>query len=218
MDIKEILKTVDHTLLATTATESEIASLCDDAVKYSTASVCVSPCHVAFASEYLAGRVPVCTVVGFPSGCTTTASKCFETEEAVRNGASEIDMVANLGYIKSGEYDRVLSDIVAVRNSCEGRILKVIVETCLLTDEEKKRMCSVVAESGADFIKTSTGFSKYGATHDDVKLLTDNSPEGLLVKAAGGISSVDDAVDFLSLGASRLGTSRLVKIAKEMGI
>ncbi len=215
MDIKDVLKICDHTLLAQTATEKEIIALCDDAIKYNTASVCVPPCYVKTASEYLKGRVAVCTVVGFPNGNSTTASKCFETREAVENGADEIDMVINLGYLRSGDYAYVGKEISAVRETCKGKILKVIIETCLLTDEEKKKMCQIVFDSGADYIKTSTGFSKGGATKEDVALFAENVPQGLKIKAAGGISSVADAEDFINLGASRLGTSRIVKIAKE---
>lgn len=215
MDITKILQICDHTLLLQTATESEIIALCDDALKYNTASVCVPPCYVKTASEYLKGKVAVCTVVGFPNGNTTTASKCYETFEAVQNGADEIDMVINIGYLKAGDYKYVGDEIAAVRTQCEGKVLKVIIETCLLTDEEKKIMCKIVADAGADYIKTSTGFSKGGATKEDVSLFAENVPKDLKIKAAGGISSIADAEDFINLGASRLGTSRIVKIAKE---
>ncbi|MBE6692538.1 MAG: deoxyribose-phosphate aldolase [Ruminococcaceae bacterium] len=215
MDIKEILKICDHTLLLQTATEPEIIALCDDALKFGVASVCVPPCYVKLAAEYLKGRVAVCTVVGFPNGNTTTASKCFETREAVENGADEIDMVINIGYLRNGDYNYVANEISAVRESCVGKILKVIIETCLLTDEEKIKMCRIVYDSGADYIKTSTGFSKGGATKEDVALFAENIPQGLKIKAAGGISSIADAEDFINFGASRLGTSRIVKIAKE---
>ncbi len=216
MNIKDILSKCDHTLLAQTATPSEIIALCDDALAFNTASVCVPPCYVKLAAEHLKGRVAVCTVVGFPNGNMTTAAKCFETREAVENGADEIDMVINIGALRNGDADYVRDEISAVRAECKGKILKVIIETCLLTDDEKKLMCHLVAEGGADYIKTSTGFSKGGATREDVKLFAENIPEGLKIKAAGGISSIADAEDFISLGADRLGTSRIVKIAKEM--
>ena len=216
MDIKEILSKCDHTLLLQTATEGEIIALCDDALKFKTASVCVPPCYVKLAAEYLKGRVAVCTVVGFPNGNNTTASKCYETFEAVENGADEIDMVINIGALRQGNYDYVRDEITAVRSQCEDKILKVIIETCLLTDEEKKIMCRIVGEAGADYIKTSTGFSKGGATKEDVALFAENTPHGLKIKAAGGISSLEDAEEFINLGASRLGTSRIVKIAKEL--
>ena len=216
MNINEILNKCDHTLLLQTATPSEIIALCDDALAYSTASVCVPPCYVKLCSDYLKGRIAVCTVVGFPNGNTTTAVKCFETREAVNNGADEIDMVINIGALKDGDYGYVRDEIKAVRNECRGKVLKVIIETCLLTDEEKAKMCDIVCEAGADYIKTSTGFSIGGATREDVKIFADNRKEGLKIKAAGGISSLADAEEFISLGAERLGTSRIVRIAKEM--
>lgn len=216
MNINEILNKCDHTLLLQTATESEIIALCDDAVRFNTASVCIPPCYVALAKKHLAGRVPVCTVIGFPNGNTTSATKAFETHEAVANGADEIDMVINIGYLKDKRYDKVRDDIVAVRNECKGKVLKVIIETCLLTDDEKALMCDICSEAGADYIKTSTGFSKSGATRDDVKIFAENVKNGLKIKAAGGIASIDDANDFIALGADRLGTSRIVKIAKEL--
>ncbi|MBO5870216.1 MAG: deoxyribose-phosphate aldolase [Clostridia bacterium] len=216
MNINEILNKCDHTLLLQTATEKEIIALCDDAIKYNTASVCIPPCYVALAKGYLNGKIPVCTVIGFPNGNMTAASKAFETRDAVNNGADEIDMVINIGALKDKNYDYVLGDIVAVRNECKGKILKVIIETCLLTDDEKVKMCEIVSESGADYIKTSTGFSKSGATFEDVKIFADNVKNGLKIKAAGGIASLDDAQKFIELGAERLGTSRIVKIAKEM--
>ena len=216
MNINEILKKCDHTLLLQTATPDEIISLCDDALAFETASVCVPPCYVKLCADYLKGRVAVCTVVGFPKGNTTTASKSFETREAVENGADEIDMVINIGALRNGDYDYVRDEIKAVRKECEGKILKVIIETCLLTDDEKAKMCAIVYEAGGDYIKTSTGFSKGGATLDDVKIFAENRPEGLKIKAAGGISSIKDAEDFIALGAERLGTSRIVKIAKEL--
>ncbi len=215
MDIKDILSKCDHTLLLQTATPDEILSLCEDAVRYNTASVCVPPCYVSLASDYLKGRVAVCTVVGFPNGNSTTQSKCFETEEAIKNGATEIDMVINIGRLRHGDVDYVRDEIAAVRNACKGSILKVIIETCLLTDAEKVLMCRIVHEAGADYIKTSTGFSKGGATLDDIKLFVQNLPCGLKMKAAGGISSLEDAEAFLALGCDRLGTSRIVKIAKQ---
>ncbi|MBR4279370.1 MAG: deoxyribose-phosphate aldolase [Clostridia bacterium] len=218
MNINEILTKCDHTLLLQTATTSEINALCADALRYKTASVCVPPCYVRQAAEILKGEVKVCTVIGFPNGNTTSNCKAFETREAVENGADEIDMVINIGALREGNYDYVRDDIIAVRNACKGKILKVIIETCLRTDDEKRIMCKIVSQSGADYIKTSTGFSKSGATFDDVKLFAENVENGLKIKAAGGISSVDDANEFLSLGADRLGTSRIVKIAKEMGI
>ncbi len=218
MNINEILNKCDHTLLLQTATTSEINALCADALRYKTASVCVPPCYVRQAAEMLKGEVKVCTVIGFPNGNTTSNCKAFETREAVENGADEIDMVINLGALREGNYDYVRDDIIAVRNACKGKILKVIIETCLLTDDEKRIMCKIVSESGADYIKTSTGFSKSGATFDDVKLFAENVESNLKIKAAGGISSVEDAKEFLALGADRLGTSRIVKIAKEMGI
>lgn len=216
MNINNILSKCDHTLLLQTATPDEIISLCDDAVRFKTASVCIPPCYVKLASDYLKGRVTVCTVVGFPNGNTTAASKCFETREAVGNGADEIDMVINIGYLRSGNYDYVRDEIAAVKKECGDKVLKVIIETCLLTENEKIKMCHIVSEAGADYIKTSTGFSKYGATVDDVRLFAENVPEGLKIKAAGGISSIADAQTFLELGASRLGTSRIVRIAKEL--
>ncbi len=216
MNITEILKYCDHTLLLQTATNDEIIALCDDAIKFNTASVCIPPCYVKLASEYLKGRVKVCTVIGFPNGNTTSACKAFETREAVENGADEIDMVINIGALRAGNLEYVKNDILAVRKACEGKVLKVIIETCLLTDEEKKLMCAIVAECKADFIKTSTGFSKGGATVEDVKLFAENCPPELKIKAAGGISSIEDAQAFIDLGATRLGTSRIVKIAKEM--
>ncbi|MBO4452487.1 MAG: deoxyribose-phosphate aldolase [Clostridia bacterium] len=215
MEIKDILSKCDHTLLAVTAGERDILTVCDDGLRFGVASVCIPPCFVRTASEYLGGRLPVCTVIGFPNGYNTTAAKCRETAIAVAEGASEIDTVANVGMIKSGDYGKALSEVKAIRRECEGKILKVIIETCLLEDAEKIEMCRVVAEAGADYIKTSTGFSKYGATDHDVELLAKHAPDGLLVKAAGGISSFEDAERFINLGASRLGTSRLVKILKE---
>lgn len=218
MDDKEVFQYVDHTLLKQEATWDEIKVICDDAMTYKTASVCIPPCYVKKAAKYMQGKVKVCTVIGFPNGNMTTAAKVFETQDAIKNGASEIDMVINIGMLKAKEYNYVLNEIKAIKKACGRKILKVIIETCLLTDDEKKKMCDLVNRSGADFIKTSTGFSKAGATFDDVKLMRENSSKSVQVKAAGGISSFDDAKKFLDLGATRLGTSRIVKIAKEQGI
>ena len=215
MDKYEIAKYVDHTLLAQTATWEEIRQICEDAVKYRTASVCVPPTYVKRCADYLAGRIAVCTVIGFPNGYETTAVKVFETQDAVHNGADEIDMVINLGWVKEKDYVSVEKEIRAVRNACKGKVLKVIIETCLLTEEEKKEMCRVVTASGADYIKTSTGFSKAGATKEDIALFAENIGPDLKMKAAGGIASFADAEAFLNLGAQRLGTSRIVKLIKE---
>lgn len=215
MEIKEILAKCDHTLLAQTATPDDIRRICDEGIEFGTASVCIPPCYVDLAARYSGGRIPICTVIGFPNGNMTTAAKCFETRDAVENGASEIDMVINIGMLRAGMVDYVRDEIAAVRAECRGRVLKVIIETCLLTDEEKKLMCSVVAQGGADYIKTSTGFSKGGATKEDIRLFAENVPAGLKIKAAGGISTLADAEEFIKLGASRLGTSRIVKLAKE---
>ena len=216
MDIKELLSHVDHTLLAPEASSNDIRILCGDAVKYGTASVCIPPRYVALARNCCAGRVAVCTVIGFPNGYNTIAVKAYEAQEAVEHGADELDMVIPIGAVKSGNWERVGADIRAVREVCPGKILKVIIETCLLADEEKRILCRLVGECGADYIKTSTGFSKGGATFDDVRLMAANVPQGLKIKAAGGISSLEDAERFLALGADRLGTSRIVKIVKEM--
>ena len=215
MEIKEILSKCDHTLLAQTATPDDIRRICDEGIEFGTASVCIPPCYVDLAARYSGGRIPICTVIGFPNGNMTTAAKCFETRDAVANGASEIDMVINIGMLRAGRVDYVRDEIAAVRAECRGRVLKVIIETCLLTDEEKKLMCSVVAQGGADYIKTSTGFSKGGATKEDIRLFAENVPAGLKIKAAGGISTLADAEEFIKLGASRLGPSRIVKLAKE---
>lgn len=212
---KTVVNYVDHTLLSQTATWEEIKQICDDGVAYATASVCIPPSYVKRAKEYLGDKLAVCTVIGFPNGYNTTAVKVFETADAVANGADEIDMVINLGLVKEGNYEALLEEIKAVKKACDGRILKVIIETCLLTEEEKKEMCRVVTEAGADFIKTSTGFSKAGATFADIELFANNIGEGVQMKAAGGISSLEDAEKFLSLGATRLGTSRIVKLLKE---
>lgn len=215
MTTEEILSKVDHTLLAQTATWEEIRGILDDAMKYHTASACIPPSYVKQAAEYVNGRMPICTVIGFPNGYSTTATKVFETKDAVVNGASEIDMVLNIGFLKARRYDEIEAEIRAIHEACEGRILKVIIETCLLTDEEKIKMCELVTKAGAEFIKTSTGFSKAGATFADVKLMKEHVGPGVKVKAAGGISSFDDAEKFIELGADRLGTSRLVKIMKQ---
>ena len=214
MERNEIYRRVDHTLLAQTATWEEIRGICDDALAYETASVCIPPSYVGRAKEYLGDRMAVCTVIGFPNGYNTTAVKVFETEDAVANGADEIDMVINIGWLKDREYDRLRDEIRQVKAACAGRILKVIIETCLLSEEEKVRMCGIVTEAGADFSKTSTGFSTAGATFDDIRLFAEHVGEGVRMKAAGGIKSFGDAEEFIRLGADRLGTSRIVKLAK----
>ena len=213
MELKEILKTCDHTLLRVDAGSKEIMELCDQAVRYGCASVCIPPCHVAGARRYLSGKMKICTVVGFPNGYCTTAVKAYEAADAIRNGADEVDMVVNLSMVKDGCWEDVKNDILAVRNATRGYILKVIIECCLLTEEEKIMLCDIVSECGADYIKTSTGFSTGGATHEAVRLMRQRCPVSVKVKAAGGISTLDDAVEFLSEGAERLGTSRIVKIA-----
>ena len=215
MDVKEILRHVDHTLLAPAATTADILATCDEGLFYHTASVCIPPAFVKAAKAHVGDRLPVCTVIGFPNGYATTAAKCFETADAVENGAAEIDMVIPLGAVKAGDFAAVLSDIRAVRAACDGRVLKVIVETCLLTREEKIRMCEVVSASGADYIKTSTGFAGGGATAEDVAMFAAHVAPHLKIKAAGGIASLADAERFLELGADRLGTSRIVKLVKE---
>ncbi|MBR4027540.1 MAG: deoxyribose-phosphate aldolase [Lachnospiraceae bacterium] len=214
MEQKQILSMVDHTLLLQTATWEEIKAICDDGIKYETASVCIPTCYVKKAKEYMGDKCKVCTVIGFPNGNYTTAVKVFETKDAVANGADEIDMVINVGMLKAKEYDYILNEIKAIKEACDGRILKVIIETCLLTDEEKIKMCEIVTASGADFIKTSTGFSTAGATFADVELFAKYVGSDVKIKAAGGISSMSDAEKFIELGASRLGTSRIVKIVK----
>ena len=216
MNLEKILNACDHTLLVQTATWEEIRALCDDGIKYHTASVCIPPCYVQKAKEYVGGKLKICTVIGFPNGNMTTDAKVFETRDAVEKGADEIDMVINIGMLRAGEDGYVLDEIKAVRAACQGKILKVIIETCLLTEDEKIRMCRIVTDSGADFIKTSTGFSTAGATFADVELFAKYVGPGVKIKAAGGISSLEDAEKFLALGASRLGTSRIVKIAKAM--
>ena len=215
-ELQEILSRVDHTLLAQGATWEEIRTICDDGIRYGCASVCIPASYVKQAAEYVAGRIPVCTVIGFPNGYDTTAAKCFEAADAVKNGASEVDMVINIGWVKDRRYDDVLSEIKAVKAACDGRLLKVIIETCLLTDEEKIEMCRVVSESGAEFIKTSTGFGGGGATREDVALFKAHVAPHVKIKASGGIANLQDAEDFINLGAQRLGTSRIVKAVKAM--
>ncbi len=214
MDTAKILAACDHTLLLQTATWDEIRALCDDAVRYHTASVCIPPCYVKPAKEYVGDKLAICTVIGFPNGNMTTESKVFETKDALEKGADEIDMVINIGMLRAGDQDYVLNEIKAVKAACGSHILKVIIETCLLTEEEKVVMCGLVTRSGADYIKTSTGFSKAGATFADIELFAKHVGPGVKIKAAGGISSLEDAEKFMSLGASRLGTSRIVKIVK----
>ncbi len=214
MEIEKILTYVDHTLLTQTATWDEIKSICDDGIKYNTASVCIPPSFVKQAKEYVSDRIRICTVIGFPNGYNTKEVKCFETENAVNNGADEIDMVINLGFVKDKKYDLILDEINAVKKACNGKLLKVIIETCLLNDDEKINLCKIVSESNADFIKTSTGFSTSGATKHDIELFAQNIFGETKIKAAGGIASLDDANDFIELGAQRLGTSRIVKIIK----
>ena len=216
MELSEILSKCDHTLLSQTATWAEIKAICDDGMKYHTASVCIPASYVRQAKEYVGEKLAICTVIGFPNGYDTTAAKCFMATDAVDNGADEVDMVINLGWVKDGKYDAVEQEIAAIKKACKGKLLKVIIETCLLTDEEKVEMCHVVTRSGADYIKTSTGFSKAGATFHDVELFAANVGPNVKIKAAGGISSLEDAEKFIALGASRLGTSRIVKLAKAM--
>lgn len=216
MEVKEILSKCDHTLLAQTATWKEIRAICDDGMKYGCASVCIPASYVKQAAEYVAGKLPICTVIGFPNGYDTTAAKCFMATDAVENGAEEVDMVINLGWVKDQKWGALLAEIKAVKAACHGKLLKVIIETCLLTEDEKIKLCDIVSQSGADFIKTSTGFSTAGATFHDVELFAKHVKPGVKIKAAGGISSLEDAEKFIELGASRLGTSRVVKIVKKM--
>lgn len=216
MEINEILAKVDHTLLKPESTWEQIKEICDDGIKYKTASVCIPPSFVKQAAEYVEGRLPICTVIGFPNGYNTTEIKCAEAAQAVKEGASEIDMVINIGWVKEQRWDDLFSEINKVKDSCDGRLLKVIVETCLLTDEEIKKITEVVSLSKAEFIKTSTGFSTEGATFHAVQLFAENVFNGTKIKAAGGISSIEDAEKFIALGSDRLGTSRIVKIAKEI--
>lgn len=214
MELKNILSKCDHTLLTQTATWEEIKAICDDGIKFSTASVCIPAAYVKEAKNYVKDALKICTVIGFPNGYSTTATKLFECRDALDNGADEIDTVINIGFLKSGRYDEILSELTELKKICGDKILKVIIETCLLTDEEKIKMCEIVTASGADYIKTSTGFSTGGATREDVSLFAKHIGKGVLIKAAGGISSLEDAEDFINLGADRLGTSRVVKIAK----
>lgn len=215
MEIKDILAYCDHTLLSQTATWNDIKATLDDAMKYKTASACIPPSFVAKAKEYVGDKLKICTVIGFPNGYNTTAVKVFETEDAIENGADEIDMVINIGELKAKNYDYVKNEIARIKHACKDKILKVIIETCLLTDEEKKICCRLVSEAKADFIKTSTGFSTAGATREDIILFRKNVDQNVKIKAAGGIKTISDAEDFINLGASRLGTSRIVKIVKE---
>ena len=215
MNTSDVLKIVDHTLLAQTATWAQIREILDDAMKYHTASACIPAAYVKQAAEYVQGRLPICTVIGFPNGYSTTETKVFEAKNAIENGANEIDMVINVGFLKDGRYEEVEEEIRKIHEACDGKILNVIIETCLLTEDEKIKMCELVTKAGAEFIKTSTGFSTAGATFADVKLMKEHVGEGVKVKAAGGISSFDDAEEFMRLGADRLGTSRLVKIMKQ---
>lgn len=218
MDIKQILKTVDHTLLKATCTLEDIKKLCDQGIKHKTASVCIPPYFVKYAKNYTNNQIPICTVIAFPNGYNTTKTKVFETTEALENGADEIDMVVNIGMIKSKNYDKILNEIIEVKTACKDKILKVIIETCLLSDDEITKMCDIVSKSGADFIKTSTGFSTSGATFDNIKLMKKHLAPHVKIKAAGGISSLEDAEKFISLGADRLGTSRIVKLITENNI
>lgn len=218
MDIEKILSHCDHTLLAVDAKWDDIKQICDDGMKYKTASVCIPASYVKQASEYVNGKLAICTVIGFPNGYSTTAVKAFEAENAVENGADEIDMVINVGWAKDGKFDDILNEIKEVKAACGGKILKIIIETCLLTDEEKIEMCRVVTESGADFIKTSTGFSKSGATREDITLFAKHIGKNVKMKAAGGIRSFEDAEDYLNLGCERLGTSAIVKLVKNQNV
>ena len=214
MEIKEILAKCDHTLLAQTATWKDIQAICDDGMKYETASVCIPASFVKQAKEYVGDKLAICTVIGFPNGYATTAAKCFMASDAVDNGADEVDMVINIGWAKEGKWEEITAEIAAIKAACKGKLLKVIIETCLLTEEEKIAMCGCVTKAGADYIKTSTGFSTAGATFADVALFAKHIGPDVKIKAAGGISSLEDAEEFIRLGASRLGTSRIVKIAK----
>ena len=216
MNLTDILAKCDHTLLTQTATWEDIRCLCDDGMRYHTASVCIPACYVKQAKDYVEGKLPICTVIGFPNGYDTTAAKCFMASDAVDNGADEVDMVINIGWAKAGLWDAVTKEIAAVKAACKGKLLKVIIETCLLTDEEKIQLCKCVSDSGADYIKTSTGFSTAGATFEDVALFAKYVAPRVKIKAAGGISSLEDAEKFITLGASRLGTSRIVKLAKAL--
>ena len=214
MDVKKILAMCDHTLLSQTATWDEIRAICDDGMKYGCASVCIPASYVREAAEYVAGKLPICTVIGFPNGYATTAAKCFMASDAVDNGAAEVDMVVNLGWVKDQKWEEILSEIRAIKASCKGKLLKVIIETCLLTEEEKVKLCAIVSDSGAEYIKTSTGFGGGGATREDVALFKAHVAPHVKIKAAGGIATLADAEDFIALGAERLGTSRIVKAVK----
>ena len=216
MEISQILSKCDHTLLAQTSTWEEIKAICDDGIKYATASVCIPASFVKQAKEYVGDKLAICTVIGFPNGYATTASKCFMATDAVDNGADEVDMVINIGWAKEGKWTEITEEIAAIKKACKGKLLKVIIETCLLTDEEKIALCKCVSDSGADYIKTSTGFSKAGATFADVELFAKHVAPHVKIKAAGGISSIEDAEKFIALGADRLGTSRIVKAVKAM--
>lgn len=216
MEISEILAKCDHTLLAQTATWADIKAICDDGMKYKTASVCIPASFVKQAKEYVGDKLAICTVIGFPNGYATAAAKCFMATDAVDNGADEVDMVINIGWVKEGKFDAIRDEIAAIKAACKGKLLKVIIETCLLSDDEKIALCKAVSDSGADYIKTSTGFSTAGATFHDVELFAANVAPNVKIKAAGGISSLEDAEKFIALGASRLGTSRIVKLAKAM--
>ena len=215
MDISKIIASCDHTVLNRDTCWADVAAVCDDGVKYGAASVCLPPCYVAAAKEYTRGKIAVCTVIGFPNGYSSASAKAFETRDAVQNGADEIDMVVNDGFVRDGRYEDVLDEIRAVRAECAGKILKVIIETCLLDSEQKIRLCGVVTESGADYIKTSTGFAGAGATAEDIALMRTHVGPEVKIKAAGGISSIEDAAAFLEMGASRIGTSRIIKLVKE---
>ena len=216
MEVKEILRKCDHTLLSQTATWAEIKAICDDGMKYHTASVCIPASYVRQAKDYVGDKLPICTVIGFPNGYDTTKAKCFEATDAVENGADEVDMVINIGWVKDQKWDDLLHEIKAVKEACRGKLLKVIIECCFLTDEEKIKMCEIVTASGADYIKTSTGFGGGGATREDVALFAKHIGPNVKIKAAGGIANLQDAEDFINLGASRLGTSRIVKAVKAM--
>ena len=215
MNKKEICSRVDHTLLSQKATWEEIKKICEDAIEYKTASVCISPSYVGDVKKHFGDKLKICTVIGFPNGYNTTKVKVFETEDAILNGADEIDMVINIGWLKDKKYDEILSEIKIIKEKCGNKTLKVIIETCFLTDEEKIKMCEIINESGADFIKTSTGFGGSGATFEDIKLFSEHINENVKMKAAGGISSLEDAEKFIELGAERLGTSRIIKLIKE---
>jgi len=215
MDNNEICSKVDHTLLSQVATWEEVKRLCEDAIEYKTASVCIAPSYVKQAKEEFGDKLKICTVIGFPNGYSTTNVKVFETEEAIAYGADEIDMVINIGWLKDKKYEEILSEIKMIKEKCKDKVLKVIIETCLLTEEEKVKMCEIVNKSGADYIKTSTGFSKGGATFDDIKLFAQHIEGSVKMKAAGGITSLKDAEEFIKLGAERLGTSRIIKLIKE---